>query len=408
MKKMNLTLGVMAVLLLAGAAAHAQVAPAATRSALPVNGNLHYDLRYTQSTEFSSGGQGDYQTSGVSGDVNYANGKQRLPFGLTYNGGYNWNLSGSSYNSGYYQNLSLSQGLVERHWNLQLNDGMSFSPQAPTTEYIGVSGITSPGQTVLTVNTRSIGNNASASFGRTLSRAMSLNLSGSWNILRYPDGKGQDTDGRSASGGISYRLDARNSLSGQYAYSYYSYGGQDLTISSNSAVMGWTRTWNRRLNTSVSAGPQWVGSSDSSIEPNSLHASVSASAGYKFNFGTTSLSYSHGAGGGGGYMLGAETDDFSASLSRAFGRNYSASVSGSYMRNSSLTLTGVNAGTKISGEYAGAQVSRQLGRHFSAYASYSASDQDTSGELSSNVLNYLTQSVNFGISYSPREIHFRR
>jgi hypothetical protein len=59
------------------------------------------------------------------------------------------------------------------------------------------------------------------------------------------------------------------------------------------------------------------------------------------------------------------------------------------------------------GEFGGAQATRQLGRYLSVFASYSAIDQSTNLPASTNALNYLTQMIGFGIGYSPREKRLR-
>src|ERR1035438_5965488 len=94
----------------------AQVVPEATgRSGLPVSGSMHYTVRYGQSAEFG-GGLGNWQTANVSGDLDYANGKTRRPFSMTYGGGYTWTISGPTYTTGLFQHLLLSQGFVYRKW----------------------------------------------------------------------------------------------------------------------------------------------------------------------------------------------------------------------------------------------------------------------------------------------------
>jgi hypothetical protein len=67
--------------------------------------------------------------------------------------------------------------------------------------------------------------------------------------------------------------------------------------------------------------------------------------------------------------------------------------------------------------YGGVQATRKLGRHFNAFASYTAIDQSSTLQtpapntpLSSNatILNGMYQMISFGIGYSPREKHLKK
>ena len=89
---MKTTHKLLAMLFIVGAAAHAQVAPEATAGTAYMN----YIFRYSQTAEF---GQrlGDWQTSSLSGSVQYHNGNERLPLQLNYTGGYTWTIVGPGY-----------------------------------------------------------------------------------------------------------------------------------------------------------------------------------------------------------------------------------------------------------------------------------------------------------------------
>src|SRR5579863_4680971 len=104
---MKKTLRLLPILLATCAAAHAQVAPAA--SAGPAYWN--YSLHASDSAEFGST-LGTWQSVTGSANVNYANGSGRLPLVLAYAGGYREDYGGPSYTDGFFQHLYISQGLV--------------------------------------------------------------------------------------------------------------------------------------------------------------------------------------------------------------------------------------------------------------------------------------------------------
>jgi hypothetical protein len=451
---MKPSLTLMAVLFLACAAMRAQVVPTAvgptdlTRFArLPVSGSLRTDLHYSETSQIGNSQDGQQQSI-VSGNASYTNISQRLPFSMQYGGGYGRVWAGPSNSGNVFQHLSLSQGFVERTWSLTASDNVSYSFQTPTTGFSGVPGTgdstvgtgstTSSDQTILTVNTRTLDNFTTVSASRRLGRSISLNVGGSAGQMRFIDGNGQDTDTLVANAGLSRRLDAHNTVSGSYAFSRYSYDGTAVVQTgavqishsqTESAQIGFSRQWNPKIITSASIGPQWISSSYSTGTDSSISYTASASASDSFKIGTASLSYNRGVNGGSGYMLGAESDTVSANFSRGIGKNLTVGVTGSYVRTSSLIAeelvynsSGVSYLVPLSitpttnARYGGAQVTRKLGKHWSAFANYTAVDQTsntqvtetgTSSGYQTNILSGLTQVFGFGISYSPREKHFK-
>ncbi len=200
-------------------------------------------------------------------------------------------------------------------------------------------------QTILTLNIRTVNNIVGGEFERNLNHAMALSIGGSSELLRYPDGNGLDTNGQTAYALLTRRLTARNSLSGQYIFSDYSYPGnnQALAISSlvtSTALFGYQREWNRQITTNVSIGPQWIQSSNSAVVPSSTKVSGNAMVHYKSRFGSAALSYRHSTGGGAGFLYGAEVDSVNANFSREFERKITIGLTGGYMLTSALNNQG--------------------------------------------------------------------
>jgi hypothetical protein len=416
---MKVTFKLAMFLLTVCAATDAQVVPEATGPGGPqVSGNLHYAVRYSQTAEFG-GGLGDWQTASASADAGYTNSNARLPFSLNYSGGYSWTIAGPSYSTGFFQHLSLSQGVVWRKWNVMASDDVSYLPQAPTTGFSGIPGVGDPigtpspsppsTQSVLTLKTPSVSNTANGELGHSLDSATTLSVGASSGLLRYPDGNGLDTDSLTAHAGLTRRLNARNSLSGQYMYSHSSYPDWGVSFGTNAALFSYNRQWTRRLGTNVGAGPEWIESSDSACAssstacvPNSTRFSGNAGVNYQMRFGSASLIYSHGINGGAGSLFGAEFDTAGANYSREFDKNLTVGFTGSYMRTAGLDNNGVT-----NGKYGGIQASRRFGRYMSVFANYTAMDQSSSSTLFTNALSGLTQVIGFGIGYSPQETHLR-
>jgi hypothetical protein len=440
----------MAILITASTATKAQTAPAASHAApggssgLPVSGTLHYDLRYSQTIEFG-GSQDGQQRSFASGDASYANLSKRLPFSMQYGGGYGWVLAGPSSAGNLYQHLSLSQGIVGHKWNLTASDNVSYTFETPTTGFSGVPGTgepiggtgstTPPDQTILTQNTRTLDNVTTIAFEDKLNYATTLNLSGVLGQLRFIDNNGQNMDTRSANAGITRRLNARNYVTGMYSFSRQSYGNASFTTQTNTALLSFSRQWNRQLTTTVAAGPVWFSgsgttNSENMAMPNSTMLSLNASANYKLRRGSASVSYLHGTTSGSGYMLGAKIDNVNGNFSREFGKNMTVGVTGANMRTSSiiaaemtydyqgvLYLIPLSITPVTDARYGGVQATRKLGRYFNVFVNYTAIDQssnlqtavpNTPLSYNTNILNGLNQVMSFGIGYSPREMRFRK
>jgi hypothetical protein len=397
---MKTTFKFVAIFLAASPSLLAQAAPGATAG----SADLHYAFRYSQNAQFG-GDLGDWQTVTPSAELDYSNGRDRHLFSLTYSGGYTSTVRGPSYGDGMFQRLLLSQGIAWRKWNLLISDNVSYLPQAPLTGFTGIPGIGEPigvpgpggpsSQSILTVSTHAVDNTANGALNHILNFATSLSLGGSSDLLRYPDGNGINTDSQMANGGLTFRLNARNSLSGQYHFSQFSYPDYNYTFMTNSGMFGFQRTWSRSLTTSFSAGPEWTGGPNSKAVPSSTGVSAQASLIYHARSVSAGANYNRSTTGGSGYLLGAESDSVTATLSREFERTLTLGLTGGYNRTSGLGIA-----TTIESEFGAVQASRQLGRYLSVFASYTATTQSSTGALPANVLNQFLQGASFGIAYS--------
>jgi len=386
---MKTTLALLAFLFTVATAAYAQTSPEATAGTAVLN----YSARYSQSAQFYGGSLGNSQNATLSGNVDYANGFKRRPFTLTFGGGYSWNIAGTSYGDGLFENLSLSQGIVGRKWNLEVSDNISYFKEAPVTGFSGVPGTGEPisgsnlsppsGLTIFTLDTRTVINMVSGEFEHSLNFATSLSVGGGSELMRYPDGNGLDTNAQMVNAGLTRRLNARSSVSGQYSFAESSYPGNNpaLPISNfvtSEAFFGYQRAWNRQISTSVSVGPEWISSSNSAIVPSSTTVAGSASFSDQFRFGSV--------------------NSVSAGFAREFERRLSVNLTGGYTRTSAL-----DNGGDVGGKFGAALATLRLSRYLTAFASYTATDQSSDYSLPTNALTGLWQVASFGIGYSPRE-----
>ena len=385
----------------------AQVEPAATGPSRP-SGNLNYSLRDSQ-IAWWSGVLGDQQANALSGSLQYENGKTRNPLSVNYSGGYTFVLTGATFGTGYFQNLSIGDTFSGRKWRLRLSDGISYRPQAPTFGFSGVAGtgepptpppVTgTPTETVLTENTHAINNVTTASYTMPINFAVSFLASGSYAILRYPDGNGYDSTAISGDVGASLRLSGRTSLTGEFEESRFGFGGGSGTFETSAVLGSVSHTFNKSFRATFSAGPAWVTSQGISNFPSSTTVFLSGGLNYHKRFDTISINGYHGDNSGSGVFYGARFNSIGANYSREIEKKTTLSVNFGFQQNSGLQ---VNTGSS-SGLFGSVSAARRLGRLFSLSAAYTATEQ-TANSLPGNVLNGLLQGASVSIGYSPRGI----
>lgn len=418
MKKL---LKIAGILLVASASMRAQVVPTATGpGGLPLHGNLQLTFRYAQNAQIG-GIYGNWQTSSPSAELSYSNANKRYPFSANYSGGYTFTLAGPSYSTGVFQRLQLVQSIQGKKWSAVLGDDVSYLPQAPTLGFSGVPGTgepiggsgtgTSPQQSVLTLNTHVVFNNASVEVEDKSSRALSVKFGGSDNLLRYQNNDGINTDGEGANAGVAWRLNARNSITADYTFAGFSYPDYNENFSTDTGMGGYRRNWTRNLTTQISAGPEWISAltvptetssgpaSVTTSSPAKLTVAANASLSYQLRDNNATVFFTRSTNGGGGYVFGGEIDSVTGSYTRSFHKDLTVGLNFGYMRTSELA-----ASSTINSTYGGAQVTRQLGRYVSLFGSYSALNQSSDASLPSNTLNGLLHIISFGVGYNPTSL----
>jgi hypothetical protein len=421
-----------------------QAVPAGTPSMAPVNssinlnpldGVLHYALSASEIIQFGYYGSGNVNTStALSGDVAYNAKSEIRPFSLLFAGGVLLgNESGQGTTS--YWNVAASQGYVTRFWVFNIADTFSFLPQSPTTGLSGIPGVgdlgaipvqgpgAGPAGGILSDAGNRYSNDVIGSVERQINHNTSISGSGSYSILSFLNSNGANNDEANAAydygvvsgtAAVNRRLDARSSTSLGASYSSYSYtqngnGYVPPDFEAKSINVSYQRLLSHTLSMSVSAGPQWVSSSNSLLIPSSLNVSISASLSYSRALTNASVFYTHGVNGGSGVLPGATADTLSASLGHSYGRNWVASANFTYTRSAGLAqlATGSSASTTeiYDTVYGGGQVTRRINAHFSAFASYTVQNQTSnysSPIFSQNALNGTSQTFGIGITFTPR------
>jgi hypothetical protein len=418
---------------LAQALPAASASPISTGFALPsAAGTLQYAVSASESissNNFGSSGVSDF--SNLSGDLAFITGNQLNPFSTIFSGGRAWSSSGQS--SYYFLNLSLNQVIRAKRWTYVVSDSVNYLPQTPSTGLSGVPGVgdlgvnpaqtgvnpapvasVNPGQGVLTGFSTRVANSSTLSVERQLTGKTSLQAAGSYALTRFlsdatTSSPGLDSDSESGNFTLDHRIDARNSLDGNFTYSHNNFTGNNSGIpepsfSSQTASLQYTRQLTRKLVASLAAGPQWTSNDSPSGTPMlSLYANVSA--GYTGEFSRAMLAYSRSSNSGYGVVGGAISDSVSFSTSRTFDRVWFCALSSAYTRTTELPAAGSLPFT-FHTTVTSVQMSRAIARSFSAYASYTLEDQSNQGAaVAVDLYSGLSNVAGFGLTYSPAALH---
>jgi hypothetical protein len=409
----------------------AEAAPISTGFALPTTlGSLQYAISASQSLVWGYyGNSGTASSTNFTGDLAYLSNGKRHPFSMIFSGGHSFSESGQGSYS--FLNLGFSQVANIGRWNLILSDSVSYLPGTAASGLSGVPGVgdlgVNPvqvggdtGQGVLTNFSNRVSNDVAGSVQRQITGKTSVTASGSYSTTWFLDSlissgasssAGLDSSAATGGGGISHQVDARSSFGGNYAYSDYSYTGNNLGVStlgfvSQTASAFYSRQFTRKLNLSVSAGPQWTTLNSVGVgSALSLFADVAAT--YAGKSSSASLIFTRGTNNGYGATGGAVSNSAVFVASRPFAVVWQCSATSSYTRSSNLPVAGIPLFT-IDTVVEGVQVSRAIARSLSGYASYTLEHQSSPVGPTVDVFTGLSQVVGFGLTYSPSALHLGR
>ncbi len=409
----------------------AQALPADTGTAAPgvgfslprLGGSLSYALTGSESVSNGFYNGGTSTSTNFSGDVAYVSKSRFHPFSAIYNGGVL--LANSGQPTTYFQSLSFSQILNTKRWNIALADSVSYLPASPVGGLSGVPGIgdlgvdpvavvPSAGLGILTAYGPRVSNTASGTVSRQINGRISAQATGIYAIQRFIGDNaplGIDNTAEGGSAGVSYHFSARDTITGSYNYSTFSFSGANYGFSAQGATIDYSRRWSARLQTDVNAGPQIISGSSLAVNGSSVQIAAGASASYLTRTTAYSLIYARGVNNGSGVVPGAFADSLMGSAHRQFGRDWAVSGTVGFSRNVSLPnfqLYTFN-GKAVT---AGVQGSRAFGRSFSGFLSYTLENQTTSSpNFSSNAPNAFSgfyQIFSAGVTYSPRSFPLGR
>ena len=243
-------------------------------------------------------------------------------------------------------------------------------------------------------NERHIENLAIADITQALSPRSTVTLAGGYGLVKFfPDRGSQNLiNSQQTSGQVGYNrvLSAKDQVAVLYAFEELHYPTRE---SGTVEVQVWNVMYAHRLtgklNFVVGGGPELIQLRTPPISflllgiipvtiPGSTQRSLSGSGqltlGYTISARTAiNFGFMRYVSTGSGIFAGANTDVARLSVTHSFARRWSSNIDGGYSYNSrlqSLVTSSVTTAPRYQYWYIGASVSRRLGPHFDAFASY--------------------------------------
>ena len=344
-----------------------------------------------QSNYPGAGNSGWTITNYVAANVNLLESWRASQLAVNYSGGGDFSTD-KTLGNGFFQELGASQSFQWARWQLAFFDQFSYLPQSEfgfgggtglglpgggITSGIPPSGVAGNLQSLFTAIGPQYDNNFVAQAVYQLSPRASVNVSGSYGILRFVDAGNIDSDSDGGSAGFNYQLTKEDTIGVVYHYSHLTYLDLPQAIGDNVINIVYGKKITGRLALRVFGGPDIT---TFSVPIGGVTRQVTGSGGadlaYALPRGSLSLDYNHGVTGGSGVLEGAETDEVSGGVSHRFTRVWSAQAHIGFARNRSIVNTAGQA--SYDSVYVGGGISRPLGPNAVFSLAYTANIQTTS------------------------------
>lgn len=370
---------------------------------------------------------GTLSTSYLSGRLGLNRMSERSEFLLDY-------VAGGSFSNDPTQGNSLIQGLETSEtirwgrWSLLLADQFNYLANSPFgfgglggLKNLGVSlgngvgsspGISpsfAPGQSIYISGTPRINNTGLGQTNYALSHRSSLTFVGSYTVLKFLEGPLPNSNFASIQAGYDYLLSRQNSVSVLYRFSEFSFSNAARGIHDQCIQVAFARRITGRLSLQISSGPS-IQAYQQPLSGSGIVVSPTVSTGLKYQLRYTGfgLNYTHGLTNGSGILPGAETDTFSGTISRTFGRNWNFSIDAGYSRNQAIRQTlAATVGASPQTWFTTTRISRRFVGYGAFFAGYNASGQSSLSSLCTLPacgINSFTSTASVGYTWGLRPI----
>jgi hypothetical protein len=324
--------------------------------------------------------------------------------------------------------LGVSQNFQWARWQVQFFDQFSYLPESqfgfgggtslglPGGGYSGVpqTGLTSGYQSLFTAEGPRYSNNFTTQVVYQISPRSSVNVSGTYGILRFVNAGNIENDNTGANIGYNYELNKTDTIGLTYGFNRYTYIGEPQAINDNVINVAYGKKITGRLALKVYGGPDIT---TFRVPVGNVTQRTSGAGGatldYRFSHVDLGVSYSHAVTAGSGVSVGFETDQVQATVSRQLTRLWQGQANFGFARNGDL-ISGAaeaNSATAFNSWFGGAGLSRPFGPNANFSIAYTGRVQ-TGGTVSGCTIpgcngNYTQSQITLNIQWHTRPLVLR-
>jgi hypothetical protein len=355
-------------------------------------------------------------TTYMVGNVSLRAGWSQADLAINYSGGGYFSTDRSE-GSGLLHRFGLVQEFKWSTWQFAVIDQFSYLPES-SFSFGATTGLTIPGLDVLPVLQTSYEPNQSI-FGllstrysntfvaqavHEVSSRGSINVAGSYGLLRFLEAGNIDSNDAIFNAGYNYKLTRNDTVGVLYRFTGYRYIGNPLQLDDHVVQAAYSRKITGRLTLQLFVGPE-LSTFRFPLESAEHQTGMSGGGTVEYASALSSLSfgYTHGLGNGSGVLPGAKIDQLQGGLGRRLSRQWSGNINIGYARNGGLLklAPGENAQAYQS-YYFGAGLSRPFGRDLNVFLNYTAQIQTTSQPTCATAgcsSNYTLHQATVGFSW---------
>jgi hypothetical protein len=368
-------------------------------------------------------------TSYLTGNLSLLEAWSRSQLSVNYSGG-GFFPSESSQGRGYFHMLGMSQISEWGRWRIAILDQFFYLPDSPFgfgggtgisipgiggslgTPLPGLGGSYQPNQTILTTFGTRYGNSAATQVSYKLSRRGSVNVAGSYGILRFLKPGNIESNNYGGNLGYDYALGKKDTIGVLYRFSEFRFIGSPQALNDHVIHLSYGRKITGRLALQLSGGPEFttfavpIGTSTSQIGE-----SVNADLNYATAYNRLALSYTHGVSSGSGIQAGSAFDQVQTELSRQLSRAWKGNFTFGYARNGNLGNLGVGQNSQAyNSYYIGGNLAHPIGREAAFSIAYTARIQTSNQAVCAGGTcntNHTENQITLGFSWHARPFVLR-
>jgi hypothetical protein len=375
----------------------------------------------TASTALNQGAApGWNSTSYLLGSISVMQAKAHSQLAANYSGG-GYFSSDKTEGSGFLHQFELQETMQWQRWQFAILDQFSYLPETAFGFGVG-TGIAIPGvggslgvplpslqdsyqlyQSVFTSAGTRYTNSLTGQAVYRINGRTSVNLAGSYGILRFVEGESINSNDTIFRVGYNYALSRRDTIGIFYRFTEYRYQGTRQTLNDQVVAGAYGRKITGRLAMQLFGGPELT---TLGIPIASVNHPIGGLGGATLSYATgvnhLGFTFTHGVTSGSGVFAGASTNQIQAELERPLSRSWHGRFNFGYARNASFAEAGVSS-QAFNSSYVGISVAHPINHDADVTAAYAVQFQSSNPSFCSIAAacttTYVDHRITLGFSW---------